>query len=527
MSKAPQDLDSVVALIAGTPAQEVEAGLIPVLKKLDKAAEQASSSSSGASRQAPASRTRGDASSSSSGGAAAGSSAAPAHLLEGRMKDGQDPLDVLTPGQHTVGYLYILNARLAANMPDLATLGPKILGFAEGFVPQEARQVGEQVSYFASQLVSLAQSTREASSTALSLLVEDPAISVNAFKTLVQRYSQPGYLTHLHPQFLQLVMATGQYPAALEVLSDDINDFDKQLYPVKYQDHLLYHYLGGTILALSRDYTRAADLLEIAVSAPGSSASMIQIDAFKKLVLVQLLAHGRLHPLPKYTSNALSQAIKALCGGYIEYASAFVSLNRKKIDQAREKGWEGFEKDLNTGLVHLCDASLRRRQIQHLTQTYITQSLGEITAQVGMDPNDEKALDAVETEIRGMIATKQIFATFTPSPSSTSRAQTTITFSDDPEPFISHETVERVTKAIQEAQELEERWAAEGRKMAEGKEFVQKAWSAAASGGNAGAGIGGFGSLSAFSDELDYGSSAAMGGIPGGWEDGAIEMDSD
>lgn len=24
------------------------------------------------------------------------------------MKDGQDPLDVLTPGQHTVGYLYIL-----------------------------------------------------------------------------------------------------------------------------------------------------------------------------------------------------------------------------------------------------------------------------------------------------------------------------------------------------------------------------------------------------------------------------------
>lgn len=35
-----------------------------------------------------------------------------------------------------------------------------------------------------------------------------------------------------------------------------------QLFPIRYQDHLLYHYLGGTILALLGDYTRAASLLE-------------------------------------------------------------------------------------------------------------------------------------------------------------------------------------------------------------------------------------------------------------------------
>lgn len=32
---------------------------------------------------------------------------------------------------------------------------------------------------------------------------------------------------------------------------------------VKYQDHLLYHYLGGVITGLLGDYARAADLLEI------------------------------------------------------------------------------------------------------------------------------------------------------------------------------------------------------------------------------------------------------------------------
>lgn len=82
------------------------------------------------------------------------------------------------------------------------------------------------------------------------------------------------------------------YPAAIEVLQRDITDVDKhvrfllelarapiasaasgadrvlsftriaQLFPVRYQDHLLYHYLGGTILALMGDYSRAADLLE-------------------------------------------------------------------------------------------------------------------------------------------------------------------------------------------------------------------------------------------------------------------------
>lgn len=106
-----------------------------------------------------------------------------------------------------------------------------------------------------------------------------------------------------------------------------------QTFPIKYQDHLLYHYLGGTILALQGDYVRACDLLEIVsrtspissfttttltktidtneiqsteiqcVSAPGPAVSMIQLDAHKKLVLIQLLAYGKVRLLPfPYTS---------------------------------------------------------------------------------------------------------------------------------------------------------------------------------------------------------------------------------
>jgi hypothetical protein len=46
-----------------------------------------------------------------------------------------------------------------------------------------------------------------------------------------------------------------------------------QLFPIRYQDHLLYHYLGGTILALLGDYTRAASFALCALDHDTTSAS--------------------------------------------------------------------------------------------------------------------------------------------------------------------------------------------------------------------------------------------------------------
>lgn len=128
------------------------------------------------------------------------------------------------------------------------------------------------------------------------------------------------------------------YEQAREILLEDITDVEpsvsvvlsfskysffvniltlwtcKQTFPLKYIDHLLYHYLGGTIMALLNENARAIEMLEIVswtfdlfmdrvwpdglfysqcVSAPGSGVSSIQIDAYKKLVLLQLIANGK------------------------------------------------------------------------------------------------------------------------------------------------------------------------------------------------------------------------------------------
>ncbi|GAA6012716.1 hypothetical protein JCM10207_005335 [Rhodosporidiobolus poonsookiae] len=500
MAQQVQTVDDYVALVAGLGSDDLEKTLLPVIKKLDKSTDAPPQRPS-----ATSTRARGDAASSST-------PAAGAHLLTGKMKDGQDPLDVLSPSQHTVGYLYLLNTRLAAANPDFNVLFQKAQTFAEQFDAREARKVYLLVLHFAESLVGLSHSLNQ------------PALAIPSLKALVQRYPHAGYLTHLHPLFLNQVLVSGSYPSALEVLQQDITDVDKVFYPIKYQDHLLYHYLGGTILALLGDYVRAADLLEIAVSAPGPSASLIQIDAYKKLVLVQLLAHGKVQPLPKYTSQAVQQAVKVLGAAYNEYAAAFVSLDRAKVAQVKDKGKDTFEKDLNLGLILTCESSLRRRQILKLTDTYMTLPLGEIAAYVGHDPTVDAQLDEVEQEIASMAATKQIFVTLLPPPSGQPKSTTVVTFADDPEPYTSRETVERVTRAIQGAQALERSWAAEAERLGESKEFVQKAWTAAGNtSASAGAGFGGM--TGGFGDEFDYGSTPS--GLPGGFGDDPIEMDSD
>jgi COP9 signalosome complex subunit 3 len=98
-----------------------------------------------------------------------------------------------------------------------------------------------------------------------------------------------------------------------------------QRYAIRYQDHLIYHYLAGTVQALGKNYQRAIHLLTIvgfylldlpierldrnlwhefglqAVSAPGSAISQIQLDAYKKLILVSLLSNSSPPLLPPYT----------------------------------------------------------------------------------------------------------------------------------------------------------------------------------------------------------------------------------
>ena len=87
-------------------------------------------------------------------------------------------------------------------------------------------------------------------------------------------------------------MAHRHFTAALPVLSHHITSIDTTLSDLTYNDNLIYHYAGGIALAALKRWQQAEEFFEICVTAPAHVPAAIQLEAFKKLVLVQLIQYG-------------------------------------------------------------------------------------------------------------------------------------------------------------------------------------------------------------------------------------------
>ena len=92
--------------------------------------------------------------------------------------------------------------------------------------------------------------------------------------------------------FLKLCVTYRYFTAALPVLSHPITAIDTTLSDLTYNDNLIYHYAGGVALAALKRWSQAEEFFEICVTAPAQVPAAIQLEAFKKLVLVQLIQYG-------------------------------------------------------------------------------------------------------------------------------------------------------------------------------------------------------------------------------------------
>ena len=138
-----------------------------------------------------------------------------------------------------------------------------------------------------------------------------PKYALASLSDLVRRYPPKlCYLTTLHTIFVrvstmcvrilaecadwaaQLCVATGHFTAALPVLSEPITHVEMSLSDLTYNDNLIYHYSGGVALGALKRWREAEDYFEICVSAPAVVPAAIQLEAYKKLVLVQLIQYG-------------------------------------------------------------------------------------------------------------------------------------------------------------------------------------------------------------------------------------------
>ncbi|CCL99781.1 uncharacterized protein FIBRA_01803 [Fibroporia radiculosa] len=339
-------------------------------------------------------------------------------LLVRTLADGQDPLSLLDVERHTLGFLYILTARLQSN-DHVARAFDFVQPFCDRFDPFQARLAPERVTQLGKEIV---RATKE-----------NPKAALGPLYKLVTRYPPSlSHLTTLHPLFLTTCVATRHYTAALPLLLVPITLIDMGISNLHYNDNLIYHYAGGVALAALKRWREAEEFFEICASSPAQIPAAIQMEASKKLVLVQLILYGKTVPPPKYTNPVLQRTLKN--SPYGAFIKAY-PLKRSILQAITAKETEIFSNEKNLGLVHQAIERAPRWLIKKLTSTYLTLGLADIAKEVGIDSEDE--LRAI---LISMIESDEIGASIS--------ADGTVTFFD-PVPQVSKEAVDEMLKQAQ------------------------------------------------------------------------------
>lgn len=182
----------------------------------------------------------------------------------------------------------------------------------------------------------------------------------------------------------------------------------------KYAEILEYFYLSGMVFIGLRKWEAAKQCLEHAVTFPAkdNQVSKIMVEAYKKWVLVGVLAEGKLLPLPKSTSPGAAKAYHVLAKPYETFAQIFESGTASRLKAEAEAGsqkwWEA-----NHGLILHVLAAYQRFHILKLAEVYSKISISEIIKETTSAESGSKLpnVTAGEQLVRDMINAGELHAT--------------------------------------------------------------------------------------------------------------------
>ncbi|XVF60087.1 hypothetical protein PTKIN_Ptkin08bG0015400 [Pterospermum kingtungense] len=332
-------------------------------------------------------------------------------------------LDQLDPSKHSLGYLYFLEA---------CTAGPVTKEQASSSVLTIARFisscVAEQIRLAPDKFTSVCKRFKDQV-----LLLEEPLRGVAPLLTAIRKLqSSTEHLTTLHPEFLLLCLLAKCYKTGLSILEEDIFEVDQL------RDFFLYCYYGGMICIGQKQFRKALELLHNVVTAPMPAINAIAVEAYKKYILVSLIHSGQFSTsLPKYASSVAQRNLKNFCQPYFELANSYSNGKIADFERFVQANKEKFESDNNLGLVKQVVSSMYKRNIQRLTQTYLTLSLQDIANTVQLNSPKE-----AEMHVLQMIQDGEIFAMI-------NQKDGMVRFLEDPEKYKTCEMIEHIDSSIQ------------------------------------------------------------------------------
>ncbi|KAK7316115.1 hypothetical protein VNO77_34842 [Canavalia gladiata] len=358
-------------------------------------------------------------------------------------------LTQLDPSLHSLGFLYILEA---------STAGPVTKTQAETVVPIITKFVGacnaEQIRLAPDKFISVCKRLKDQV-----MLLEAPIRGVSPLLTALQKLQvSTEHLTPLHSEFLLLCLFAKCYKTGLSILDDDVFEVDQP------RDFFLYCYYGGMICIGQKRFQKALDLLHNVVTAPMSTINAIAVEAYKKYILVSLIRHGQLSTsLPKYSSSVAQRNLKNFCQPYVELANSYGTGKIAELEAYVKTNAEKFEFDNNLGLVKQVVSSMYKRNIQRLTQTYLTLSLQDIANTVQLNSPKE-----AEMHVLQMIQDGEIYATI-------NQKDGMVRFLEDPEQYKTCQMIEHIDSSIQRIMALSRKLTAMDEQMSCDQLYLSKA----------------------------------------------------
>nr|KYP39818.1 COP9 signalosome complex subunit 3 [Cajanus cajan] len=359
-------------------------------------------------------------------------------------------LTQLDPSIHSLGFLYILEASMPA---------PVTKTQAETVVPIVTRFIGacstEQIRLAPDKFLSVCRKLKDQV-----MLLEAPIRGVAPLFTALRKLQvSVEHLTPLHSDFLLLCLLAKCYKTGLSLLDDDVFEVDQP------RDLFLYCYYGGMICIGQKRFQKALDLLHNVVTAPMSTINAIAVEAYKKYILVSLIRHGQFSTsLPKYSSSAAQRNLKNFCQPYVELANSYGTGKIAELEAYVKTNAEKFESDNNLGLVKQVVSSMYKRNIQRLTQTYLTLSLQDIATTVQLNSPKEAEMHVLQMVIQD----GEIYATI-------NQKDGMVRFLEDPEQYKTCEMIEHIDSSIQRIMALSRKLTAMDEQISCDQLYLSKA----------------------------------------------------
>lgn len=330
-------------------------------------------------------------------------------------------LTQLDPAKHSLGYLYVLEAYSSSSIPREQ---------AEGFMLIASKFINscstEQIRIAPEKFTVLCRRLKEQA-----MQLQVPIQAIIPLRTAVRKLQpSPEHLTPLHPDLLLVCLLAKCYKAALSILEEDIFEIDIP------KDFLLYCYYGGMIFIGLKRFNKALEFFQHAITAPATTLTAVTVEAYKKFVLVSLIQTGQVPAFPKYTPAVVQRNLKSCTQPYIDLANNYSSGKISVLEACVNTNTEKFKNDSNLGLVKQVLSSLYKRNIQRLTQTYLTLSLQDIASTVQLETAKQAELHVLQ-----MIQDGEIFATI-------NQKDGMVSFNEDPEQYKTCQMTEYIDTAI-------------------------------------------------------------------------------